>query len=153
MAGVDEYWQRCRLLVPGLGPEARYAVRRMGNTPELCDRLLGMVERGEKTGLFSRPAELEAVGVMPVVGDHVVFVDFAGEPRCLARMEECRRMRFGDVGPGETACESPAARDLATWRRIHGGYWERVLAAEGGRFTDDLELLFQRFRVLHFGPA
>jgi uncharacterized protein YhfF len=150
MARTAGFWERCRQALPEEGLGDRYTVRRMGNTPALCETLLELVRTGEKTGTFSRPQDLAAEGLTPNPGDFVVFTDFAGEPRCLVRMEECRLMRFGDVGPAEAACESPAARDIEAWRGIHGRYWTKVLAAEGGTFSDDLEILFQRFRLLRY---
>jgi uncharacterized protein YhfF len=150
MASVAEFWERCRQALPAENIGHRYAVRTMGNTPALSEKLLGLVRSGEKTGIFSSPEDLAAAGLTPAPGDFAVFTDFAGEPRCLVRMEECRVMRFGDVGPEQTACESAAARDLAVWRDIHGRYWRRILEARGREFTDDLPLLFQRFRLLRW---
>ena len=153
MRKYEDFWARCRHAMPGEPLGDRYAVRRMGNAPALCETLLGFVTTGQKTGLFSRPEELEATGLMPTPGDLVIFTDYAGNPRCLVRMEECRRLKFSEVGPEHTACESPAARDLETWRGIHRRYWTPILAAEGAAFTDDVPVLFQRFRLLYSEPA
>ena len=130
----------------------RFVVRRMGNAPAICETLLGLVTSGEKTGLFSRPEELAAAGLTPAPGDYVVFTDYDGRPRCLVRMEECRQLKFSEVGAEHTACESPAARDPDVWRDIHRRYWTPMLAAEGRAFTEDIPVLFQRFRLLYSEP-
>ena len=118
----------------------------------LCEELLGLIARGEKTGAFSRPKELEASGQMPVPGDYVILTDFAGEPRCLVRMVECRLTKFSDISAEQTACESPAARDPEVWRGFHRRYWTAMLAAEGDTFTEDMPVLFQRFKLLYSEP-
>jgi len=152
MRDHEEFWARCRRALPDEPLGDRYAVRRMGNAPALCETLLGFVTTGQKTGVFSRPEELESTGLMPRPGDFVLFTDYAGSARCLVRMEECRRLKFSEVGPEHTACESPAARDLDVWRGIHRRYWMPVLATEGVDLTDDVAVLFQRFRLLYSEP-
>jgi uncharacterized protein YhfF len=153
MSMYEEFWVRCGRALPGESLGDRYAVRRMGNTPALSETLLGFVTTGQKTGLFSRPEDLESAGLVPRPGDFVIFTDYAGNPRCLVRMDECGRLKFSEVGPEHTACESPAARDLQTWRGIHRRYWTPILAAEGIEFTDDVPVFFQRFRLLYSEPA
>lgn len=149
MSELDEFWARCRASMAPRDPGVRYGVRRIGNAPQLSESLLGLILAGEKTGLFSNPAEIQPV---PAAGDYFVFTDFDGRPRCAVMLTECRILAFGEVGPAETACESPAARDLAAWRDIHGRYWRRTLEAQGREFTEDLPLLFQRFRLVYADP-
>ncbi len=120
----------------------------MGNAPAISETLLRLVASGEKTGLFSRPQDLEATGGMPRVGDYVIFTDHADRPRCLVRIEECRLLKFREVGPDLTACESPAAHDVEVWRGIHRRYWTPALAAEGKSFDEDMPIVFQRFRLV-----
>jgi uncharacterized protein YhfF len=147
---LREFWERCRRARPGEPlPVSWTAVRRMGNAPAIGETLLRLVASGEKTGMFSRPQDLEAAGVTPHAGDYVVFTDHHDRPRCLVRMEECCLLRFCDVGPEHTACESPAARDVEVWRGIHRRYWTPALAAEGSAFAEDMPVLFQRFRLIY----
>ncbi len=146
MKNMDEFWARCRTALAPADPGGLYRVRRIGNTPQLSASLLGLIRAGEKTGLFSNPEELQP---QPAAGEFFIFADCDGRPRCAVQLTESRQLRFADVGPAETACESPAARDLAAWREIHGRYWQRIREAEGRVFTEDMPLLFQRFRVLY----
>lgn len=146
---ISEFWERCRRFAPREVVGNSYVVRRMGNAPAIGETLLRLVASGEKTGMFSRPMDLERAGIVPQVGDFVIFTDHDDRPRSLVRMEECRLMKFSDVGPAQTACESPAARDVDVWRGIHRRYWAPVLAAEGGSFSEDMPILFQRFRLIY----
>jgi uncharacterized protein YhfF len=152
MNAVPDFWARCKRALPREPLGERFTVRRMGNSPAMCETLLQLITSGQKTGGFSRPEELEAAGLTPRSGDYVVLTDFAGAPRCLVQMEECVLLKFSEIGPEHTACESPAARDLDVWRGIHRGYWTPILEAEGRAFTDDLPVLFQRFRLLYAEP-
>ncbi|GMW05599.1 MAG: hypothetical protein AMXMBFR8_03960 [Nevskiales bacterium] len=144
----EAFWARCREVVPAGSRAARYTVRRMGNAPAISETLLRLVTTGQKTGVFSRPQDLEATGGMPRAGDYVIFTDHSGRPRCLVQIEECRSLKFCDVGSDLTACESPAAQDVEVWRGIHRRYWTPVLAAEGKSFDDEMPIVFQRFRLV-----
>lgn len=148
MQQSEEFWSRCGRARPDEQLGERYSVRRIGNAPAICETLLGLITSGQKTGVFSRPDELAAAGLTPHAGDYVVLTDFNGKPRCLVQMQECRLLKFSEVRAEHTATESPAARDLETWRGIHRGYWTPMLAAEGIEFTEDLPVLFQRFRLV-----
>jgi len=150
MGNIDEFWSRCRASLGRDDPGGPFRVRRIGNTPQLSNSLLGLITAGEKTGLFSNPDELQP---RPAAGDIFIFTDCAGQPRCAVRLTESRVLRFADVGPAETACESPAARDPAAWRDIHGRHWRGICEAGGGTFSEEMPLLFQRFRLLYAEPA
>ncbi|MBN8281241.1 MAG: ASCH domain-containing protein [Gammaproteobacteria bacterium] len=138
-------------LPPGVAP-GDLPVRRLGRTPELCDRLTGYVLAGTKTGVFSQPEDFPA-GQLPRAGDLVVLADFADRPRCLLRYDECAQLRFDDVTEAHLAIETPALRDLAAWRKFHRGYWEPVLAARGIAYSGDLPIVYQKFSVLFPRPA
>jgi uncharacterized protein YhfF len=154
MTEIDEFWARCCRALPHERLGTHYSLRRMGNGREISEALLGFVAAGQKSALFSRPAELEAAGLTPSVGDYVVFTDYEGRPRCLVRMEECKRLKFSEIGPEHTAYESPAARELEVWRGIHRRYWTPSLAAEGIEFGEHIPVLFQRFKLLYSeGPG
>ena len=149
MTSIDDFWARCRAHLAANDPGSEYRVRRIGNAQKLSESLLGLITSGEKTGLFSNPDEIQP---RPATGDIFVFTDFEGRPRCAVQLREARLIRFADVGPAETACESPAARDVAAWRDIHGRYWQRIREAEGGTFSEEMPLLFQRFEVIYAEP-
>lgn len=153
MTDAAEFWKRCRRALPAEPLGDRYALRRMGNTPALSATLIDLVLTGQKTGVFSRPADLAAAGQSPQPGDYLVFTDFRGAPRCVVRIEECQLLKFGEVTAAHSACESPAARDLETWRGIHRRYWVPILEKEGTAFSDDMPILFQRFRLVYAEPA
>jgi len=138
------------LLPPGVVADA-LPTRRLGRTPELCERLNGYILARQKTGVFSQPEDFPD-GRLPVPGEFAVLTNFSDEPRCLVRYDECQLMRFGDVGPAHLAIETPALRDLAAWRRFHRSYWEPVLAARGVAYSDDLPIVYQRFTVLYPPP-
>jgi uncharacterized protein YhfF len=138
----------CRRVLPAGVAVEQLPTRRMGRTAELCERLTGYVLARQKTGVFSQPEDFPG-GRLPRAGDLAVLVNFADEPRCLIRYDECTVLPVHAVGPEHVAVETAALRDVAAWRRFHRNYWEPVLAARGEAFSEDMPIVFQRFTVLY----
>jgi len=147
----ESFLAECRqCLPPGTAAEG-LVTRRLGRTPELCERLNGYVLARQKTGVFSQPEDFPE-GRLPRAGEFAVLVNFSDEPRCLIRYDECAVLPIGAIGPGHVAVETAALRDVAAWRKFHRDYWAPVFAARGEALTDDLPIVFQRFTVLYPPP-
>lgn len=124
------------------------AAQRLERTAELCERLLGLVLSGQKTCVFSDPADC-ADGRLPTTGDLQVLADFAGAPRALVRMDESTvlpsmrsppPMCIASRRPHATASRG-AGSTAATGRPAP--------TARGVAFRDDLAVVFQRFTCLY----
>jgi len=148
MGGVVEFWACCKADLPEVSLADEYTVRRIGNDPVICRRLLDLIACGEKTGTFSLPRELQDQGIMPRPGDFVVLVDTDDQPGCLIRMDVCEQVEFQNVDSEHLACEGPGARDIKVWRAMHQGHWASQLAEWGEEFRDNVPILFQRFTML-----
>ncbi|MEO7387540.1 MAG: ASCH domain-containing protein [Gammaproteobacteria bacterium] len=144
----ESFLTECRTVLPvGIDP-GQLPTRRVGRTPELCERLTRFIIAREKTGVFSQPEDFPG-GRLPRVGEHAVLMDYSDEPRCLIRYDECTVLPFVAVGPEHVEVETAALRSVAAWRKLHRDYWEPVLAARGEAFADDMPIVFQRFTVLY----
>lgn len=152
MTLAENFLLECRKVLPPSVTVEKVATRRVGRTADLCERLLGYIIARQKTGVFSQPEDFPE-GRLPQPGDYAVLLDFASEPRCLIRYDECTVLPFSAVGPAHVAVETAALRDVAAWRKLHREYWGPVFAARGEVFTDDLPIVFQRFTVLYPPPA
>jgi uncharacterized protein YhfF len=124
------------------------AMRRLGNTAALCERLIGYIIARDKTGVFSQPADF-ASGKLPQPGEYAVLIDFDDRPRCLVRYDECAVIPFSAIGPEHVAIETPALRDVVKFRAFHRNYWTPILEARGERFDEDAPVVFQRFTCLY----
>lgn len=121
-----------------------------GDNPALADELLGLVLAGTKTATSTALVEFEhGEEPLPAVGDLSIVLDGAGHPRALLRTTSVRRVRFADVDAEHAAAEGEDDRTLESWRREHERYWRRVLPSIGAQFSDDLELVLERFELRH----
>lgn len=125
-----------------------------GDDPRLADELLGLVLSGTKTATSTALVEFDHSGeAMPVVGEPSILLDGAGHPRALVRTTSVRRVRFADVDAEHAAAEGEDDRTLESWRREHERYWRRVLPVLGAQFSQDLELVLERFELRYPKPS
>ena len=128
--------------LPEVGP--------FGDTPALADQLLGLVLDGRKRATSTLLAEFAAEGQDVVrVGDHWIVTDAAGAPRAILRTTETRIGPFLSVDEAFAFDEGEDDRSRESWIREHRRYWTRRCAHLGIPWTEDAEILFERFEVVH----
>lgn len=130
---------------PGEDP----AVDRFGDGAELTDELLGLVLAGTKRATAGLVADFAHEGEpLPRIGGHWVACDGAGRPRCILRTTELRLGRLDSVDDAFARDEGEGDRTRAGWLAGHERYFRRTQAARGQAWDDDLEVVFERFRVV-----
>ncbi|SDQ74693.1 ASCH domain-containing protein [Quadrisphaera sp. DSM 44207] len=160
---VPEFWQLARARA-GLGRLAAVA----GETPssavpppawafgrdaEQADELLALVLAGRKTATASALVEHAAEDEpLPRTGDLSIVLDGAGEPRALVRTTDVRVVRFADVDAAHAAAEGEGPATPASWRADHAAFWADAVSAAGLASVDDLDVVLERFELLHPRP-
>ncbi|QCB95103.1 ASCH domain-containing protein [Cellulomonas shaoxiangyii] len=126
-----------------------YVVDRFGDSAALSDELLAVVLSGRKRATAELVSEFAARAErLPRIGSHWVACDGAGRPRAVLRSTELRIATFGQVDERFAYDEGEDDRTLASWRREHRRYWERTVARRGGTWSEDDEIVLERFSVV-----
>lgn len=126
-----------------------HPVERFGDSRELADELIGLVLHGPKRATAGLVADFAAEGApLPRIGGHWVACDGSGAPRAVLRTTELRLGPIGSVDDAFAWDEGEGDRSRGDWLRGHRTYWNRVCAARGEEFTDEHEIVFERFRVV-----
>jgi uncharacterized protein YhfF len=110
-----------------------------GDNPALADHLLELVIGGVKTATCS--TEDEPNTSRP--GEQWIVLDSRGEPRCVIETIEVTYRRFDLVDASFAHDEGEGDLSLAHWRRAHRAYFGRL-----GRFSEDMKLMCERFRLI-----
>ncbi|WP_327077886.1 ASCH domain-containing protein [Agromyces cerinus] len=106
-------------------------VERFGDHAELSDALLELVISGRKRATATLVREFAADGVpLPRVGSHWIALG-----------------TIADADEAFAFDEAEDDRTLEAWLVSHRRYWDRVCAALEIDWSDDLEILFERFTV------
>ncbi len=131
-----------------LPPPYSDAVRfSFGDTPEMADRLLGLVLAGKKTATCGALRDYgPGKEAIPVVGRRDVVLDGAGVPACVIETMGVEIKRFDAIDPHFTDREGEG--DYAAWRQGHEQFFHR-----NGGFSPDLEVVCETFRLVEVLPG
>ncbi len=133
----------------GVPAEEEPAVERFGDSAALADELIGLVLAGTKRATAGLVADFAADGEpLPRIGGHWVACDGAGVPRCVLRSVDLRLGPLASVDDAFARDEGEGDRTRASWLAGHERYFRRTQAARGQEWDDDLEVVFERFRVV-----
>lgn len=126
-----------------------YTVEHFGDSAALAYDLLRAVTHGQKRATSELAAEFPARGEsIPRVGSHWIACDGAGVPRVVLRSIELRLGSFASADARFAHDEGEDDRSLESWRIEHRRYWERGCAARGTKWSEDEEIVFERFSVV-----
>jgi uncharacterized protein YhfF len=130
-------------------PEEEPPVEQFGDHASLADELLDLVLAGTKRATAGLVVDFAHEGEpLPRIGGHWVVCDSAGHPRAILRTTELRLGRLHSVDDAFAWDEGEDDRTRASWLVGHLGYFTRTQEARGETWDDDLEVVFERFRVV-----
>ena len=150
IAASAAFWEAYCLANPQAitaGPD--YTVEYFGDSARLADELLGIVLSGRKRATAELVADFAARGdQVPRIGSHWIACDSTGAPRIIIRSVELRVGPFTSVDAAFAADEGEDDGSLASWQKEHCIYWKRVSAARGADWTENDDIIFERFAVV-----
>lgn len=128
---------------------SEYTVEHFGDSQRLADSLLQLVINGKKRATSELVADFVARGdQVPRIGSHWIACDGSGTPRIVIRSTELRIGPFWSADESFAAAEGEDDLSLESWRREHRRYWTRVSAAQGRDWSEQDEIVFERFSVV-----
>lgn len=126
-----------------------YDVVAFGDGPAMADKLAELVLHGPKRATAGLRRDFgDGLEPLPRVGGHAVFVDGSGTPRGVWRTTEVTVKPLNAVDAAFAWDEGEGDRTLADWVAGHRRFFQRQAEREGFIFTDDIETVFERFRVV-----
>jgi uncharacterized protein YhfF len=149
---AKHYWQKFLSTLP---PESLYHAKTYiaegwGDTPEMADELGALIAQGTKTGTCSALWEWEAEGnPIPEVGLITIALDGRGEPLCIVETIEVSIRKYNEVDAAFARAEGEGDLSLDYWRAAHKNFFTRVLSKFGMKFSEDMPLVCERFRVIY----
>lgn len=115
----------------------------------VSDELIALVISGKKNAFFTTWATYTIDGEpLPLSGELYVVLDRANNPRCIIETESAEIVPFNQV-TWEMAKLEGEDQNLEEWRQKKIEYLEDEGAILGFEFTEDIKLVFQRFKVVY----
>jgi uncharacterized protein YhfF len=122
---------------------------RFGDSAALADELLDLVLHGPKRATAAAVAEFIHEGEpLPRIGAHWIAHDGAGVPRAVLRSVELRLGPLDSVDASFAWDEGEDDRTRESWLQGHRRYFQRALPRVGVEYHDQVEVIFERFRVV-----
>ncbi len=145
---MEQMWADYRAAHPDV-PDGPVEADSFGDSPELADELLAFVTDGPKRATAGMVADFVAEGEpLPRIGSHWIACDGAGAPRVILQTIELRLGPLSSVDEQFAWDEGEYDRTLASWLDGHRRYFERRCDRLGLAFSDDIDVCFERFRVV-----
>jgi uncharacterized protein YhfF len=123
-----------------------YTVERFGDSADLADALLHEVIHGRKRATSTLAREfLDDGQSLPRIGSHWIACDGSGTPRVILKSVEFRIGDFNSADADFARDEGEDDRSLESWRTEHRKYWRRTETARGRTWSEEDEIVFERF--------
>ncbi|MEM7225409.1 MAG: ASCH domain-containing protein [Pseudomonadota bacterium] len=142
---TEAFWQAYKRATGA--PERDYQVAAFGDMPDLRDELAALAAAGTKraTAALRRDFDDET---LPKVGDLVVLLDGSLTPVFIWRTTEITIKPMNQVDAAFAWDEGEGARTVESWLADHRAYFADQARHEGFQMHDDIELVFERFKVV-----
>jgi uncharacterized protein YhfF len=142
-------WADYRADHPHLPDEGEPPVECFGDSPELADELIAFVTDGPKRATAGLVAAYAAdAEPLPRIGAHWVACDGSGAPQVVLRTHELRVGPLRSVDAQFAWDEGEYERSLESWLDGHRRFFRRECERIGIEFSDDLEVVFERFGIV-----
>lgn len=116
-----------------------------GDSPQMADELAVLVARGVKTATCGSLVAYQQEGPEAMaIGSYHVVLNGSQQPVCVIRISSLGLIRYCDMSAPLAALEGEGDLSLEAWRTGHREFFSRE-----GTFSDEMELVFTTFRVVH----
>ena len=135
--------------IGGLDEERFFEACQFGDSPALIDELAQLVLSGHKRATAGAVWSYEASGLgLPRPGLLSIVTDSEDRPLCIIETTQVDVLPFDQVTAEFAAIEGEGDGSLAYWQDAHRAYFTRECERAGRRFSEDLLLACEQFRVM-----
>lgn len=118
--------------------------------PQVTDELLALYFNGKKSAGSSVLEDFLAAGdPLPRVGNHWIYLDSAGQPRCILRTERIVMNKFKDVPVEIAIAEGEGDLSLPYWRRVHSEIYSPYLTEWGVPDLQEATIITEFFTIVY----
>ena len=146
LTGAQAAFWRAYLEATGADQSLR-EVDAFGDSEAMQDELLDLVLAGTKRATASLARWYDA-DTLPKPGDLSLITDGRGEPACIIRTTTVDVVAVRDVDADFAFAEGEGDRSHEYWITEHRKFWTREAAREGFEYSDDLDVVCERFELV-----
>lgn len=146
---IADIWNAFSKSVGGVDEARLYEAFHFADTEPVANELADLVLAGTKRATAGAVWLYEAEGKrLPAPGDLSVVTDWPGVPKCIIETIAVDVVPFNQVTAEFAATEGEGDGSLEYWREAHRQFFSRECASHGRRFTEDMPVACERFKVV-----
>jgi uncharacterized protein YhfF len=147
---MADFWHAAVQAGSGVDESRFYETFSFGDSEALANSLADLVLTGVKRATAGSVWSCEAEGKrLPAPGDLSIVTDWSGRPLCIIETLAVDVVAFDAVTAEFAAAEGEGDGSLSFWRSAHEAYFTRECAGAGRRFSADMPVACERFRVVY----
>ena len=144
---IEPFWlayqKACSVKVEG------FAAAALGDTRALADAHAQLIVSGVKRAHASLLRELQKdLEPLPRIGDHLVVLDGAGQPRAIVRNTHVEMRHFNEIDDSFAFEAGEGDLSLRWWLTAHRQEFAEQAEREGFEVDERIELLLEHFVVV-----
>ncbi len=149
LSPLDEYWEKFLKETGRSSDERCSGDLDFESSGFTNDSQVASILAGKKTAFFSSYQTFAIDNEMlPVSGELYLVLDRGGNPACVIEIESVAVIPFGEV-TWEMAEKEGQDQNISEWRERTREAMEDECAVTGGQFSENMNLVFQCFRVVY----
>jgi uncharacterized protein YhfF len=146
-ADIEPFWldyqRACQVKVPGFSAAA------LALTSSLADELAELVATGVKRAHATLHRDFQKdLEALPQIGDHLVVLDGAGQPRVIVRTTHVELRHFNQIDDQFAFDAGEGDLTLRWWLTAHRQDFAARAEQEGFEADEQLELVLEWFEVV-----
>lgn len=144
------YWDAYLATLPlQTRPSCDMVLANFAGNAAITDGLLELYLSGRKSAGSSLLEDYEAAGdPLPRVGNHWIYLDSKGDPRCILRTEKVVFNKFKDIPAEIAVAEGEGDLSIVYWKRVHAELYEPYLQAWGIGDLAEATVLTEYFKIV-----
>ena len=145
----SEMWEKY-LEVSGKDKDTAYESWHFCNNEEDANELAELTRLGVKkaTASLHKVYGFENEPI-PKVGEMSVVTNWQGEAVCVIQVEKVEILPFREITEEHARIEGEGDKSLEYWREAHIKFFKEEAREMGIQFTEDLLVVFERFKMVY----
>ena len=145
---IKKYWEKfCK--EKNISIDTKYEAWSFGNTKEMADELVDLVNKVIKTATTGAYDLYEEDEEIPKVGEYNIILDGSGEPICITITREVYILEYNLISSNHAFLEGEGDRSYEYWKKVHDEYFTEEFKNSGKEFYEQAPMVCEVFEKVY----
>jgi len=145
---IKEYWKSfCK--EKNIPLDTKYEAWSFGNTKEMADELVDLVNKGIKTATTGAYDLYEEDEEIPKVGEYNIILNGSDEPICITVTRGVYILEYNVISSNHAFLEGEGDRSYEYWKRVHDEFFKEEFKNVGKEFYEQAPMVCEVFEKVY----